>query len=336
MLNPTRRTALRSGLALMAGGLAAPCIVRSGFAATPVHTMKLVFADTVAHPVYLVCKRFAERVSKNTNGAIAVDVFGVGQLGSQVNMLTGMQTGIVDFCAHTSGFVQTLYPQFMVVDLPFLFSDTGKAQKMLDGPVGARLMGELPAKGVYGLSYGWWGWRVVDAVGRAVSEPKDMQGLKIRVQPGAIYAAMFTTLKAIPVQIDLSEVYLALSQNTVGAVEVPTISVVANKYDEVVKVVTNTNHVYNTGVMMASKRNLDALDKKHQEAIRQAALEMTPDWRQTVGEASDQAAKKLAAKGVKVVEADRSAYRKALEPVYQQYRKVIGANLMDAVLKAAS
>ena len=32
---------------------------------------------------------------------------------------------------------------------------------------------------------------------------------------------MFTTLKAIPVQIDLSEVYLALSQNTVGAIEVP-------------------------------------------------------------------------------------------------------------------
>ena len=153
----------------------------------------------------------------------------------------------------------------MVVDLPFLFSDIGKAQRMLDGPVGARLMGELPTKGVYGLSYGWWGWRVVDAVSKAVPEPGDMQGVKIRVQPGAIYAAMFTTLKAIPVQIDLSEVYLALSQNTVGAVEVPIISVVANKYDEVVKVITNTDHVYNTGVMMASKRNLDTLDKKYQE-----------------------------------------------------------------------
>ena len=108
----TRRAALKSGLVAIAGGLAAPGIVRSGFAATPVHTMKLVFADTVAHPVYDVCLRFAEKVKKGTDGAIAVDVFGVGQLGSQVNMLTGMQTGIVDFCAHTSGFVQTLYPQF--------------------------------------------------------------------------------------------------------------------------------------------------------------------------------------------------------------------------------
>ena len=331
-----RRTALKTGLAVMAGGLAMPFIARTGFAATPVRTLKLVLSDTVAHPVYGVCKRFAENVAKKTDGAIGVDVFGVGQLGSQVNMLTGMQTGIVDLCAHTSGFVQTLYPSFMVVDLPFLFSDVEKAQKMLDGPVGARLLGELPSKGVYGMSYGWWGWRVVDAVSHAVAEPTDMQGLKIRVQPGAIYAAMFTTLKAIPVQIDLSEVYLALSQNTVGAIEVPIISVVANKYDEVVKAITNTNHVYNTGVMMASKRNLDLLDKKYQEAIRQAALEMTPDWRQTVAEASAQAATSLAAKGVKMVDADRPAYRKALEPVYQNYRTVIGADLMDAVIAAAS
>lgn len=335
-MNISRRAGLKAGLAAIAGGLAVPAIARPGFAATPVRTLKLVFADTVAHPAYGVCKRFADNVSKMTDGAIAVDVFGVGQLGSQVNMLTGMQTGIIDLCAHTSGFVQTLYPSFMVVDLPFLFSDVDKAQKMLDGPVGARLLGELPSKGVYGLSYGWWGWRVVDAVNHPVPEPKDMQGLKIRVQPGAIYAAMFTTLKAIPVQIDLSEVYLALSQNTVGAIEVPIISVVANKYDEVVKDITNTNHVYNTGVMMASKRNLDMLDKKYQEAIRGAALEMTPDWRKTVADFSAQAATSLATKGIKIVEADRPAYRKALEPVYQNYRTVIGADLMDAVLKAAA
>ena len=105
---------------------------------------------------------------------------------------------------------------------------------------------------------------------------------------------------------------------------------------EVVKVVTNTNHVYNTGVMMASKRKFDTLDRRHQDAIRQASLKMTPDWRQTVGQASAQGAQKLAANGVKIVEPDRAAYRKALEPVYEHYRGVIGADLTDAVLKAAS
>ncbi|MGH7051855.1 MAG: hypothetical protein ACREE5_14625 [Acetobacteraceae bacterium] len=90
------------------------------------------------------------------------------------------------------------------------------------------------------------------------------------------------------------------------------------------------------GVMMASKRKLDALDKNYQEAIRQAALEMTPDWRRTIGRASAEAAKVIAAKGVKTIAADRVAYRKAVEPVYQRYRPIIGPELMDAVLKAAA
>lgn len=332
----TRRAALKSGLALTTGGLAMPYIVRTGFAATPAHTLKLVFADTVSHPVYHVCLRFAESVKKKTDGAVAVQVYGAGQLIPENGMLNGLQTGIVDLCAHTSGFVQTVYPSFMAVDLPFLFSSTEKAESMLDGPVGSRLLADLPAKGIYGLSYGWWGWRVLDAANRPVPEPKDLHGLKIRVQAGAIFAATFKTLKAIPVSIAITEVYLALSDGTIGAVEVPIISVLANKFEEVVKVITDTNHDYNVGVMMASKRKLDTLDKKYQEAIRQAALEMTPDWRRTIGEASAEAAKAVAAKGVKTVKADRAAYRKAVEPVYHAYRKVIGPDLMDAVLKAAS
>ena len=75
-----------------------------------------------------VARRFAENVKSKTDGAVEVQVFTAGQLGSQVNMLTGIQTGIIDLCAHTSGFVQTLYPKFMVVDLPFLFPDAATAR----------------------------------------------------------------------------------------------------------------------------------------------------------------------------------------------------------------
>jgi TRAP-type transport system periplasmic protein len=339
MLNPARRTVLKSGLSVVASGLAMPYIVRSGFAATPVRTLKLVFADTVAHPAFKAMLRFAENVKKKTDGAIAVDCYGAGQLGSESNQVTGLQTGIYDFAGQTSGFVEKVYPHFNVLDLPFLFSTTDKAEKMLDGPVGKRLLDELPSKGIYGLSYGWWGWRELDAVNRAAPEPKDVQGLKIRVQPGAIFASTFTTLKAIPVGIDITEVYLALSDGTIQAVEVPIISVLANKLQEVVKVVTNINYDYNTGFMMVSKRTFDALDKKYQDPIREAALELTPDWRRTVGEALVEAEKTITEQGVKTIrpdQVDRVAYRKAVEPVYQQYRNVVGPDLMDAVLKAAT
>lgn len=335
MLRLTRRTAVKSGLAAVAGGIAAPAIVRAGFAAAPMRTLKMVFADTVSHPDFPVMLRFAENVKKKTNGAIAIHVYGAGQLVLESDMLTSMQTGVVDLCAHTTGFVQTVDPHFTVYDLPFLFSSTEKAEKVLDSPLGTSLLNGLTAKEIYGLSYGWWGWRVVSA-NHSVAEPNEMRGLKIRVQPGAVFSSTFKTLGAIPVGIDITEVYLALSDGTVGAVEVPLMSVVANKYQEVIKVVTDTDHDYNVGVMMASKRTFDRLAKKDQELIRQAALEMTPDWRRTTGQASVHDANFLLSKGVKIVKADRVAYRKAVEPVYGQYRSVVGSDLMDAVLKAAS
>lgn len=330
-----RRALLRTGAAGIAASVAMPFVGRTGWAATPTHTLKLTFADTQAHPLYDVLKRFSEDVTKRTSGAIDIQVFSIGQLGSGTNILTGLQTGIIDFCAHTSGFIDTIFPKFQVVDLPFLFSDSASAERLLDGPTGTKLLDMLPTKGIYGLGWGHWGWRVVSTVGRKAPEPADMKGLKIRVQPGAIFAATFRALSASPVAIDLTEVYLALSQHVIDAVETPMISLAATKHDEIVNTINLTNQVYNVGVMMASKAKFDALPKDAQEAIRAASVNLSKDWRSTVAAKSDEIAERYKTKGMTIVEPNRDDYRKATESVYPQFKDIIGADLYDAVLKEA-
>lgn len=197
-----RRTVLKTAVVGAAQSVALPFLAREGFAQTPTHTFKLTFADNRNHPLYQVLLRFADNVKKKTDGAIEVQVYGTGELGSQLNILTGLQTGIIDLCAHTSGFIDTLFPQFQVMDLPFLFPDLTSAEKVLDGPVGKSLADLMPSKGIYSLSYGYWGWRVTSTIDRKVPEPKDMVGLKIRVQPGPIFAAMYRALGANPIAID--------------------------------------------------------------------------------------------------------------------------------------
>ena len=330
-----RRKLLKIGASAAAASVAMPFVGRTGWAATPTHTLKLTFADTQAHPLYDVLKRFAEDVNKRTSGAIEIQVFSIGQLGSGTNILTGMQTGIIDFCAHTSGFVDTIYPKFQVVDLPFLFSDAASAEKLLDGPTGAKMLDMLPAKGIYGLGYGHWGWRVVSTIDRKAPEPDGMKGLKIRVQPGAIFASTFKALGASPVAIDLTEVYLALSQRVIDAVETPMISLAATKHDEIVNTINLTNQVYNVGIMMASKSKFDALPPDGQKAIRDASVNLTKDWRTTIAAASDAAAQRYKAGGKTIVEVNRADYLKATESVYPQFKEIIGADLYDAVMKEA-
>lgn len=314
------------------GALAAPAII--GTARAQGRVLKMTLADTVSNPVYDVCMKFAADVRERTKGSLDIQVYGAGQLGSQVNALTGMQTGIIDFVAHTTGYMDTIWPRCAVLDLPYIFRDGAMAAKVLDGPVGEELFKAFPARGVYGLCWGHWGWRPCSTtLTKPLTEPADMQGLKIRIQPGAIFAESFKQVGAIPVAIDISEVYVAMSQGAVQAIETPMISMVANKMQEIVKVVNQTNFVYNAGALMVSKRRFDSFKPEQQTAVREAAKAMAVYWRTDIATATEKAGATMKAAGVQIADVDTAAYAKALKPIYDKFRPVIGDDLLNAVLK---
>ena len=316
-------------------GLMAPMLWRAGraWAAGPV-VLKLGHPDTTLHPNQAIALKFAALVADKTNGAVKIEVYAGGQLGSETNLISGMQTGIVDMAMHTTGFLESFYPKIQVLDLPFIFKDAASAEKLLDGPVGESLLAEMPAKGIYGFVWGHYAWRVTETASKPVHTPADLAGLKLRIQPGAVFAATFKALGAVPVVMDISEVYLGVSQKTIDGLEVPIIAVVASKFYEVVKCVALTNHVYNAGALMASKLKFDALDPAFQKAIRAAALEIRPLWRRAVADKSIEDQGFLKSKGLTITEIDYPAFRAKMDPVYAQFRDKIGADLMQKVLQA--
>jgi tripartite ATP-independent transporter DctP family solute receptor len=322
---------------VVAAALAAPVLARPAIArAQTVRVMKMSIADTVASPVFPVCQRFAANLKAKSGGALDIQVYGAGQLGSQANALTSLQTGIVDFVCHTTGYIETIFPKTAVLDLPFVFKDNATAERVLDGPVGEELFKPFPERQIYGLCWGHWGWRPITTTSpKPAPEPADLAGLKIRLQPGAIYAETYRLLGAVPTAIDISEVYLALSQGAVGAVELPLISMVANKLQEVVKHTNDVNMVYNAGAVLVSKRRFDSFTPEQQALVRACAKEMSTDWRTSVVTATEQAAGVLKAAGVTIAPVDEAAYRTATKPIYDKFRPIIGAELVDEVMKQA-
>lgn len=317
---------------VVAGALAAPLVARAQG-----RQLKLTLADNVSSPVYTIAQRFAANLKEKSGGAINVQVYGAGQLGSQTNALTSLQTGIVDFVMHTNGYMETIFPKLAVLDLPFLFRDAASAEKLLDGPIGHQLFEPFPERGIYGLCWGHWGWRPFSTNTPApMPKPADMAGLKIRIQPGAIYAETYKTLGAIPVAIDISEVYLALSQGAVGSVELPLISMVANKLQEVVKHTNDNRMTYNAGALMVAKRRFDGFSPEQQAVVRTCAKELSADWRSSVAAATVQAEATLKAAGVTIGPIDTDAFVATTKPIYTMFRPTIGDALMDDVLKQVS
>jgi TRAP-type C4-dicarboxylate transport system substrate-binding protein len=114
---------------------------------------------------------------------------------------------------------------------------------------------------------------------------------------------------------------------------VPLISLIASKFYEVAKHISLTNINYNPGAIMASKRSMDKLPDAYQKAIRDAALAVTPGWRTMMAGKTEEAIAFLKSQGCTVTEVDKPAYAAALKPVYEQFRPVVGAELVDAILQ---
>ena len=334
-LSISRKQFLRAAAA-GAGLLATPFIFRAGARGAAPITLKLASIDTPQSPNQKIAERFAELVAQKSNGAIKIQTYAVGQLGTLQNIVTGLQTGVIDFSTMTAGFLESYYPHMQLVDLPFLFRDAGTAEKLLDGPVGQKMFADMPAKGMLGLAWGTYGWREVETIDRRVREPADLKGMKIRVQPGPVFSATFQAVGAIPVFLDITELYIGLSQRTVSGYELPLGATLASKLYEVSKFIGLTNHVYNAMPLIASKDRFEALDKNNQTVIRDAAAELLPWWRSLIVQTTADAKATLLKNGQTIDETNYEAFHKEMVPVYAKFRDSIGGELLDQAIKASS
>jgi TRAP-type transport system periplasmic protein len=281
--------------------------------------LKLATADTMNDTSYEVGQRFGAEIAKRTGNKYDVQLFVGGALGSTVNLANSLQTGIIDCAILTSGYLESIVPTVQVIDLPFIFKDEATAQAMLDGELGKRLFADMATRGVRGLAWGWYGWRQMEISERPVRSPDDMHGLKIRIQPGPVFAAMFRALGAIPVPLDGSEVYLGLSQHTVGGVEFPLPTAVTFKVYEVTKYLALTRHSYNAGALMVSNARWNQLSPEEQVAFQESAAAVLPFWRSTIAKRSDEALTFLQAHGMQVTNPDFKAFQDKMKTVYDQF-----------------
>lgn len=327
MQSINRRSALALGAAAAATTLFTPLVARAATA-----TLRVSTPDSATHPNYTILQKYAALVEERTAGAVKVRIFPDGQLGTIANAITGMQTGTIDMAVNGASMSETIVPELGVLGLPFLFSDAKTAEKVIDGDVGTMLTGKMSDAGIEVLAWSTWGWRVTQTSNKPIREAKDFKGLKIRLPAGPVFADTFSTLGAIPTVVDSTELYLAVSQGTVDAFEVPFLSLVASKWYEVVKYVSLTNHAYNPVWLAMSKIRMSMLPPEQSQVLRDVAKEIQPEWRSFVVEKSAESQKFIEDRGIEIIKLDTAPFREELMPVYDRFKQKVGAELVDTVL----
>lgn len=294
------------------------------------HTFRIAVAGAPGHPSVMGAEKWAELVKEKSGGKMTIKVFPNGVLGGDVQVLSAVQGGTIDFTSMNSGILQSQVKEFAIFDFPFMFENGKEADPILDGAFGKKLADLLPAKGLVNLGYWELGFRNLTNSKRAVAKADDIAGLKIRVIQSPIYIETFNALGANAVPMPITEVYTAMEQKIIDGHENPFSVVETNKFYEVQKFLTVSNHIYNPQSVMASKKKWDALTKDEQGILMTTMQEVTKWQRENARALADKSLENLKKNmQVSVLPPEEIAkIRTKIKPVIDKFAANVGPELV--------
>jgi tripartite ATP-independent transporter DctP family solute receptor len=331
-----RSTLTTLGTLLAAAGLCLSLSLGAHAQTKTVIKLGWTTSDGAQDPYAVGARAFKSAVERDTRGAVEVQLFPNRALGDERQMLEGMRFGTVDAGIITNAVVAQLEPAFSLNDLPFLFSSEAQAHKVLDGAVGTELSTKLASKGIVVLGFMEGGFRNMINNKRPVTTPADVKGVKYRVMQNPVYIDMFNSLGGSAVPMAWGETFTAVQQGTIDGLEIPLSVIDANKYYEVTKFLSLTNHTYSVNELVMSKRALDKLSPELRAAVVAAGKSATAIQRQVALADAKTTLGTLEKNGMKVNPiSDVAAFRKSVTPVYDKFRQGGNAKLLDTALAAA-
>jgi len=278
--------------------------------------------------------RFAELVKERSKGRLEIAIYPNGQLAKgERELLEAIQQGSIDFYVGSTGPVGGFSPSMGILDLPFLFRDYAHVDKVLDGPVGRRLLDDLDKANLKGLAFWENGFRNLTNSKRAVKVPGDAKGLKIRTMENKLHLAAWKAMGANPVPMAYGEVYGALQQKTIDGQENPVAVIYSSKLNEVQKYLSLTQHVYSPALIVVSPKTWQKLGKEDQDMILKTAREVAPYQRKLGRENEEKQVAELAARGMTVIKnIDKAAWYKVMEGAMGEFIGAFGKENVAAII----
>jgi len=308
---------------IVIGGLLAIGIVLLGSAPAPAQqpiVIKLGNVQATADIVQAGLKRFADLVAERTKGQIQVQIFPASQLGTEQELLEGVQLGTVHMFEGSSGSVGRFLPDVEVFAAPYVWRDVDHMMKVVRGPIGQGLADRLvKAKGMRVLDFGWlFGNRYLTTKNKAIYKPEDLKGMKIRVQPTAIYLETIKAMGANPTTMDFKEVYLGLQSGVIDGQENPPSVIFTNKLFEVQKFVMLTAHITQNQAVVINESFFQGLSPENRKILTEAAYEAGNFQNDLVLKSEKEYLDQLKEKGMTVVQPDVMAFREATKDVWKK------------------
>ena len=281
-----------------------------------------------------MCLTFADKLNELSGGTIVVDVVADSQLGSEREVLEGMQMGTVDMALNTNSSVGAMDPEFQIFDFPYLFENRDQVYAVYDDeetmkPLTDKLYNDYSIKF---LVAGDNGFRSMLNNVRPIHTVEDLKGLKIRLMENAIQSDCFKAFGASPTTMAFSEVYTACQQGTVDGFELPIASTFSGAYWAVIKYSSLTEHLFTPLYLLMSKSTWESLSAEQQGWVMEAAEAAKQENRQYIQKMESQWLDEMAKNmEVNTVE-DKSSLVEAARSIYPTYTAQVGEEIVNRIM----
>ena len=284
------------------------------------------------HPKVVAANNFAEKVNKELNGKLCVEVYPNSTLFGDSKELEALLLDDVQMLAPSLSKFGSYTKKYGVFDLPFIFKDMDSAMSFTASKEGKDLLNAMEDVGFVGLGYWMSGMKYFSA-NKALISPKDAAGLKFRVQTSDVAKAMIAAMGASPQPMAFAEVYGALQTGVVDGQENTWSNIYTQKFYEVQDSTTQTSHQLLAYLFMTSKQFLDSLDANTRSTLIKIADEVTVAANKSVKDAEEANRQNILKAGGKINEltaSQRKQWVDAMKPVWKQFENEIGADLIAA------
>lgn len=110
--------------------------------------------------------------------------------------------------------------------------------------------------------------------------------------------------------------------------------IVSAKLPQLQKYLSLTSHVYGPAVVIASPATYGSLSDAEKAAFQKAADASAKAMRAYVDNIEQSGIEEVKKAGMEVNEVDHAAFSKALDPIYPQYHKQFGKELVESIRNA--
>lgn len=287
---------------------------------------KLVFAHNTPEPESsaVAFAGFAKEVTERSNGELVVDFQGGTLLTKELEIINAVKSGNIAL-GDPGGAAATAFPEMGVFLVPYLVASYDQAYKMFNGAVGERLDKQFQDKYKLKVLFFYdYGFRHFWNSKRPIAEPKDVRGLKLRVQPAKVFADTINGFGGVAVPMAWSEVIPAAQQGVIDGADLPIVNILALKAYEVSKYCSMTFHNYGPTLAVVNLEVWNGLSAAQQKLMLDAARNAQGVVRKLTESVDnfDKAKELLEPKGMTINKADVAAFRRiAQDKVWPAYKQ---------------